>query len=413
MVYPTSLNEIIRSIIDLRVRNQAQITLLAVCPNSAAVLEAAVLVAARSNAPMLFAATLNQVDRDGGYTGWTPAQFVAQMDHYAAFYGCRTPLYPCLDHGGPWLKDRHTLDKLSYDATMAEVKASLSADLQAGYQLLHIDPTVDRALPAGQSPDVSVVVARTVELMAHAETERIRLGLPPIAYEVGTEEVHGGLVDFSSFTRFLSELHAGLAEIDLLYAWPCFVVAQVGTDLHTTAFEPKAARRLTAEVQPYGALLKGHYTDWVANPRDYPAIGMGGANVGPEFTAEEFSELQELELREQRLCRNRSLQPARMIDAIEQAVVASGRWKKWLQPDEVGREFADLSASRRLWLAQTGARYVWTAPDVQQARRSLYLHLALVMADPHRKVVDRIARSIENYVDAFGLFDGWTLLGRL
>ncbi len=48
------------------------ITLLAVCPNSDAVLEAAIEVAARTLAPMLFATTLNQVDRDGGYTGWTP-----------------------------------------------------------------------------------------------------------------------------------------------------------------------------------------------------------------------------------------------------------------------------------------------------------------------------------------------------
>jgi D-tagatose-1,6-bisphosphate aldolase subunit GatZ/KbaZ len=74
-----SLNEIIRRIIRLQDEKDVRISLLAACPNSAAVLEAAVLVAARNNVPMLFAATLNQVDRDGGYTGWTPAQFVAEM----------------------------------------------------------------------------------------------------------------------------------------------------------------------------------------------------------------------------------------------------------------------------------------------------------------------------------------------
>ena len=111
-------------------------TILAVCPNSAAVLEAAVKVAARCHAPMLFAATLNQVDRDGGYTGWTPAQFVAEMKRCAVRYGCTAPLYPCLDHGGPWLKDRHTLEKLPLHQAMHEVKLSLTACLEAGYTRL-------------------------------------------------------------------------------------------------------------------------------------------------------------------------------------------------------------------------------------------------------------------------------------
>lgn len=89
----------IERVIALR-QQEITLTLLAVCPNSEAVLGAAVLAAARNNAPMLFAATLNQVDRDGGYTGWTPAEFVRKMRDYARPYGCHEALYPCLDHGG-------------------------------------------------------------------------------------------------------------------------------------------------------------------------------------------------------------------------------------------------------------------------------------------------------------------------
>jgi tagatose-1,6-bisphosphate aldolase non-catalytic subunit AgaZ/GatZ len=405
-----SLNEIVRTLIRLRERGEAQMTLLAVCPNSAAVLEAAVRIAARSHMPMLLAATLNQVDRDGGYTGWTPAQFVAEMRACAAKYNCASPLYPCLDHGGPWLKDRHTLDGLPYEATMSEVRRSLTACLEAGYQLLHIDPTVDRRLPPGQPAPVPAVVERTIELIAHAEAERRQLRLPPIGYEVGTEEVHGGLVDFDNFESFLRELHAGLERRGLMAAWPCFVVAQVGTDLHTSSFDAAAARRLYDVVAPLGSLLKGHYTDFVDDPAAYPASGMGGANVGPEFTAEEFLALRDLDERDAALCRNRRLQPARFVGALEQAVVASGRWRKWLQPDERGRAFADLSPQRRLWLAQTGSRYVWTEPPVLAARRELYAHLSLVMPDPHAYVVDRVARAIDKYVTAFGLFDAVTRL---
>jgi tagatose-1,6-bisphosphate aldolase non-catalytic subunit AgaZ/GatZ len=403
----TPIRQLIQRIIALRRRGTC-ITLLAVCPNSDAVLEAAVKAAAANNAPMLFAATLNQVDRDGGYTGWTPRALVARMHELAAKYECSSPLYPCLDHGGPWLKDAHTRDRLTLEQTMAEVEASLMACLEAGYTLLHVDPTVDRTLPVGQPPRIEVVVERTIELIAYAEAERVRLGLPPVSYEVGTEEVHGGLVDFDNFDRFLSGLEEGLKARGLSHAWPCFIVGKVGSDLHTTTFDPESARRLYGRVAPLGSLVKGHYTDWVANPAEYPATGMGGANVGPEFTATELAALRELCMREERATRGREL--SGFAEILKAAVVGSNRWQKWLLPDEVGRPFDDLSAGRQEWLVATGARYIWTDPRVLAARRRLYDNLHSEIPDTNTFVVDRIAQNIQRYVDAFNLKDSLPLL---
>ena len=410
----TSIKHVIRKIIALRARG-TQITLLAVCPNSETVLEAAIQVAAVNNTPMLFAATLNQVDRDGGYTGWTPRAFVARIKELAEKHHCASPLYPCLDHGGPWLKDAHTLAGLNLEETMNEVKATLTACLEAGYALLHVDPTVDRTLPSGQPPQIAVVVERTVDLIAHAEAQRERLGLPPVSYEVGTEEVHGGLVDFYSFDRFLTGLQARLEAVGLASAWPCFVVGKVGTDLHTTTFDPQSARRLYERVVPLGSLIKGHYTDWVANPADYPATGMGGANVGPEFTTTELAALHELYAREIRLVEdNPGLSLSDFKVALKTAVVDSNRWRKWLVSGEVGREFEELTPSRQEWLVATGARYVWTDPRVLTARERLYDNLrhgdGNGLPDPDVFVVDRVARNIQTYVDAFNLRNSLPLL---
>jgi tagatose-1,6-bisphosphate aldolase non-catalytic subunit AgaZ/GatZ len=406
------LNQIIRKIIELRQAGQAELTLLAVCPNSAAVLEAAVKTAAHNGMPMLFAATLNQVDTDGGYTGWTPAVFVREMRRQAERYGWAGPLYPCLDHGGPWLKDRHTLDRLSLDETMNRVKDSLAACVEAGYALLHIDPTVDRTLPAGEAVPVETVVARTVELVAHAEAVRARLGLPEISYEVGTEEVHGGLVDESRFAQFLDLLRDQLCGRGLQAAWPCFVVAQVGTDLHTTFFDAAAARKLHATLAPLGSLAKGHYSDWVENPQDYPAAGMGGANVGPEFTAEEYLALKDLERKELAFLRGRrSLEASGFSRYLQAAVVDSGRWKKWLQPEERGLEFDRLAPARQEWLLQTGSRYIWIDQEVVAARARLYGNLSPVLPDPHGYVVDRIGRAMDRYACQFQLFGSLELLG--
>ncbi len=406
-----TLRELVARIIALRQEKRAELTLLAACPNSAAVLEAAVKVAAQNNTPMLFAATLNQVDRDGGYTGWTPAGFVREMNIYGEKYRCRAPLYPCLDHGGPWLKDRHTLERLSLEETMDEVRRTLTACIEAGYSLLHIDTTVDRTLPRDQPVPIDLVVKRTIELITHCERERRGLGLPPVSYEVGTEEVHGGLVDLDNFRKFIRDLHAQLAERDLLAVWPCFIVGKVGTDLHTTYFDPEAARVLYEFVAPLGSLVKGHYTDWVSNPEAYPENGVGGANVGPEFTSEEYLALAELAGREADMLRGRpGGTPAGIMEALKAAVLESNRWQKWLQPEEEGLAFEELTPERRSWLLRTGARYIWTDERVQGARQKLYDNLSPVMSDPHQFVVDRIARSMDRYITTFHLFDSLTLL---
>jgi tagatose-1,6-bisphosphate aldolase non-catalytic subunit AgaZ/GatZ len=405
------LNEIIKTLIALRQSGRAKITLLAVCPNSAAVLEAAVRVASVNNVPMLFAATLNQVDVDGGYTGWTPAEFVCQLHRMADKYHWEGPLYLCLDHGGPWLKDRHTLDQLSLDETMARVKDSLTACIKAGYQLLHIDPTVDRTLPAGELVPIDIVVERMVELIAHAEQVRRACGLPIISYEVGTEEVHGGLVDIQRFEEFIRKLKYALDTNDIKDAWPCFVVAQVGTNLHTTYFDSSAAMRLHAILSPLDSLVKGHYSDWVENPQAYPETGMGGANVGPEFTSEEYLALMDLALKENSLNRSRpDLTPSRFVEVLKQTIIESGRWKKWLQSDEEELQFEALPLERQSWLLQTGARYIWTEPAVIVARRNLYQNLSLIMPDPNDYVVTRIAHRMDRYINQFNLFDSLELL---
>lgn len=400
------LKEVVRRLIELRKQGK-KMTLLAVCPNSSAVLEAAVRAAASHRSVMLFAATLNQVDRDGGYTGWTPESFVQEMQRLADRINWKGPLYPCLDHGGPWLKDNQA--HLSYAKTEEEVKQSLFACLHAGYALLHIDTTVDRSLPPGVAPAIEVVVDRAVSLIEAVERERIRHPLPEVAYEVGSDEVHGGLVEFDRFREFLILLKEKLGRAGLGGVWPVFLVTQVGTDLHTTRFDVEVAKRLFDLVSPFGSLIKGHYTDWVENPEMYPETGMGGANVGPEFTTVEYLALKELCARESELLGRNPSKASEFLGHLEHAVIDSGRWKKWLFPEEKGLSFEELPQERREWLTQTGARYVWSQPEVRQARTRLYENLRGVISDPHAWVVGRIQQAIDRYIEAFHLTDSASL----
>jgi tagatose-1,6-bisphosphate aldolase non-catalytic subunit AgaZ/GatZ len=370
-------------------------TVLAICPNSEAVVKAAMVGAKEAEAPLFFAATLNQVDLDGGYTGWRQTDFVALAREKAARYRYEGPIVVGLDHGGPWLKDKQTQEAWPLARAMAGVKESLTACVTAGYDLLHVDPTVDRTRPKDQPMPIELVIERTLELIAHAESQRRGQGLPPVSYEVGTEEVHGGLADMGVFRRFLEGLKEGLSKLGLSEVWPCFVVGKVGTDLHTTEFDPEVARKLAAVAGEYGSVIKGHYSDSVSNPEAYPLAGMGGANVGPEFTEAEYAALQELTEEEKTAGGARS----GMMEALRAAVVASGRWEKWRLAEEQERSFDELSAERQGWLVRTGCRYIWSAPEVLAARKRLYENVR----GGEDRVLRRIAAVMGKYYRAFRL----------
>jgi len=390
------------------------VTLLAVCPNSEAVLKAALVAARDGRAPMLFAATLNQVDLDAGYTGWRQSDFVNLVRAYSREIGFTGTAVCCLDHGGPWLKDRQRSESYSYEAAMDGVKASLVACIDAGYELLHVDPTVDVRLAPGEIIDIHVVAQRTLELIDHAERHRRAVGMPRVSYEVGTEEVHGGLANMDNFRALLDDLKAGLLKLG--YAadtessadsasadvWPIFVVGKVGTDLHTTEFDAEVARGLSQAAAAYGSVIKGHYSDNVSNPEAYPLSHMGGANVGPEFTEIEHETLIALEAQESAIAIAVEVR-SNIAAVLEQAVERSGRWKKWLLPVEAGRPFAALSPERRAWLTRTGCRYIWTDPQVLAARQTLNRNLAPAGIDGEQVVISAIANRITTYFKAFNL----------
>ncbi|MDD4489870.1 MAG: class II D-tagatose-bisphosphate aldolase, non-catalytic subunit [Paludibacter sp.] len=402
---------ILKQIVILEAETGIKRTLFAVCPNSTSVIKAAFRAAKRNNAPIKFAATLNQVDGDGGYTGLTQQEFIKLLKIEADAVNYNGPYIAAIDHGGPWLKDIQSIERWDTERAMNAVKKSFEDAIIAGYHLIHVDPTVDIFLPKGEIIDIKIVAARTVELMVHAELFRRKNNIAPISYEVGTEEVHGGLADETVFDTFIIELKNGLKAAGFEDVWPCFIVGKVGTDLHTTTFDKEVALQLTQKVKQFGSYIKGHYTDGVTNPEDYPLCGMGAANVGPEFTISEYDALVELEEKEIELSKDKGIaQLSNIKNTLWRLVYDSNRWKKWLQEDEQGKDFSQLTEERKNWLVKTGCRYIWQHPEAVVARYRLYENLNRHGIDAESVVLGKIEHDMDKYFYAFNLVNLNSLL---
>lgn len=391
---------------------QGDATLLGVCPMSEEIIEAAVREAASVEefVPM-FIATPRQVDADRGYTGWSQEQLVDFIDETAAAADYTGPTVVARDHGGPYqsMRDRGDSD-VPLEAAMTYAEELFVQDLESGFDILHVDATEDPR--TDDILDLEEVARRTTRLIDFIESHRESEGYSPVYYEVGTEEITGGMTNPSDFERFIQLLHQSLEDADRgdVVDRLLFIVGQIGTTMQINmenSFNPDKARDLENISSDHDLFLKVHYTDWLDNSElsQFPQLGIGAANVGPEFAAamvEGFDSLEELEREhvDEEACSN-------FMEIFTETAVSDAPWEKFA-PDGLNKnDREEFAREHRRNIAYCVGRYVFNDPEVQQARQTLYENVSSEVEDidPHEHVVTTVQETIHRYVTSFGLGD--------
>ena len=192
-------------------------TLLGVCPICKEIVRATLQEAAKWNFIPMFVVTPRQVDADRGYTGWSQEEFVEYVMSTAKELGYMGPLLIARDHGGPYQSNRDRgRPEVSLEDAMNYAKEMFIRDVKSGFHILHVDATED---PAVDILEVEEIARRTAELIAYIEDIRVTEKLPKVYYEVGTEEISGGLTEPRKFEKFIQLLKAQFRNC-LLYTSP-------------------------------------------------------------------------------------------------------------------------------------------------------------------------------------------------
>ncbi|GGL56893.1 class II D-tagatose-bisphosphate aldolase non-catalytic subunit [Sporolactobacillus putidus] len=389
-------------------------TLLGIGPMSSRVLRASFELARDKDFPLLFIASRNQVDADelgGGYVnGWNQKTFMKAIRDTAEETNFDGLYYVCRDHGGPWQRDKERNDHLQEKEAMDLGKQSFLEDLKAGFDLLMLDPTKDPFV-IGKVIPLDRALKLTVDLYQYCEDKRKELGLGPVGYEVGTEETNGGLTTPETYVKFLDRLEDEIKKRNL--PMPTFMVGQTGTLTRYTEqvgkFDFKNARSLAQLASKYDIGLKEHNGDYM---NDYQLLqhipaSIAATNVAPQFGTEEtrayllLAEV-ENELEKQGVIKG-SVSKTKAV--LQEHAINCQRWRKWMEGDQRNISVEAVKADPELSakILDNAGHYTFNDEEVKQEINKMLDNLSFAHIDGDRFIVDRIKRSIDQFVEAYNL----------
>ena len=306
-------------------------TLLGIGPMSLNCVDSVIEISNNEKIPLMLIASRRQIDSENfgrGYVNnWSTEEF-------ASYVNSKDKLgltYLARDHGGPWQSDIERKEKFGLRKAMDSAKKSFKDDIDAGFQILHLDPSIDIYGPL----KVEDSLERLFELYDFCCNYAKKRG-KEIIYEIGTEEQTGS-------TNTQEELEFTLSKIFEFciknkYPKPTFVVIQTGTKVKElrnigsldSSFRVK--KEIPPEIQipqiiricnKYQIYMKEHNADYLSDEvlSWHPRLGIHAANVAPEFGVTES------------IAFLNTLESNGLKDIANQFIKLSfdsGKWKKWI-----------------------------------------------------------------------------------
>ena len=347
--------------------------IVSVCSAHPAVIRAAEELAREYGATLLLESTSNQVDQFGGYTGLTPAQFIAQVK--ALLPADANPVFGG-DHLGP-----NRWQHLPSDEAMKNSEELIRHYVQAGYEKIHLDCSMSCAGDPVPLPDATVA-ERAARLCRIAEDTRAAMpGAVPLVYIIGTEvPVPGGAKEAldgvtpttPDAARTTYAVHKdtfaahGLG--DDVWARVVALVVQPGVEFDHHGVEdyrPERAQALSDVADEFpNAIFEAHSTDYQTPEafknlvRDHFAI----LKVGPALTFAYREADYALNHIARELKRN-----APDVEAAAEALMLAepAQWQKYYHGT------ADEQRLLRHYSLSDRIRYYWTQPQLNEAVQGL------------------------------------------
>jgi len=370
-------------------------TLLGVGPMSINCVDATIEIANDYDVLLMLIASRRQIDSQefgGGYVNnWSTDKFA----DYVIEHDKKGKIFLARDHGGPWQNPIEIEKNLSLRQAMDSAKASYAADIDAGFQILHIDPSVD----IHGEPSVDEVLDRIFELYEFCWNYAQKSD-KKILFEIGTEEQNGSTNSQEELDYTLNSMRRFCLRNKMDF--PMFIVMQAGTRVMETRnvgsydLKIRVANEIPAEIQipkmvdlckKHGIFMKVHNSDYLSDEglKWYPRLGLHAANVAPEYGVAETKAL--ISVLEKNKLSN-------LAERFLQISYDSGKWKKWM--------FKDTQATDRDKSIISG-HYIFSKPESIELMAEASIKLQKKSIDLNQYLKDQVKVSILRYIRNFRL----------
>jgi tagatose-1,6-bisphosphate aldolase non-catalytic subunit AgaZ/GatZ len=389
-----------------------KVTLLGIGPMSQTIIDASLECSMANDFPLFFIASRNQIEKEtlgGGYVeDWNQYGLSSYVHEKTKEIGYKGLVFKCRDHGGPWQRDDEYAFKLSEKESISNALESFKSDLNAGFELIHVDTSKD---PYCENLNYMTAVKRVTELVKNIEQYRLKQRIRNVSYEVSLEETNGEFSVVQEFETFVNHL---IKEIDRhKLPRPVFMVGNTGTltrmDKNIGKIDPVVVTKLHEITSRHNLILKEHNADYLDDYylRMHPQLGIGMSNVAPEFGKLETEALLSLAYMEENYIKEHSIEKinkSNLREVLFAHVKQSGKWKKWIIDKTAEVDFEKDSELKQTIIMVNG-HYFYNKTDVTEARRILYKNIEDLNILPNAEyyVKANIKNGIQRYVDAFNL----------
>ena len=387
-----------KSNLDFFLKNYIQkkaCTLLGIGPMSKNCVDASIELANEKNIPIMLIASRRQIDSEdfgGGYVNnWSTSEF----SKYVRMKDKKKLIYLARDHGGPWQSNVECEQNMDLSQAMKSCKLSYQNDINSGFDILHIDPSID----IHTNPKIDDILDRAYELYEFCSEYALKKN-KEIIFEVGTEEQSESTESLEVLEYKLENLFSFCKKNKFIK--PTFIVMQTGTKVMETknigSFDsplrildemPTEIQipRLTKLCQKFSILMKAHNVDYLQSEslKWFPRLGIHSANIAPEFGVIETKAFCEI-LKKFNLMKD--------LEKFYELSFLSGKWKKWM---------LDESNATDIDKAIIAGHYVFSSVEFLKLKTEVIKKIKKKNFDLDFYLKNSVKKSIDLYIQCFNL----------
>ena len=359
--------------------------------------ESAIEIANDFNIPLMLIASRRQIDSEefgGGYVNnWTTkefAKFVRNKDKKKKIFLCR-------DHGGPWQNQYEISQNLSLNKAMSSAKRSYLEDIKCGFDILHIDPSIDIHKKISKE-EIFTRLTELYEFCVYNSIDQKK----EILFEIGTEEQSGSTNTPNSLKSHLEQIK-NFCHIKN-FQKPSFVVVQCGTKVmenkNIGVFEAplRVQNQIPVQIQvplmtkicnEFDIMMKAHNGDYLKQESLiwHTRLGIHSINIAPEYGLEETKTIISI-------LRNNKMN--KEADDFLQISYDSKKWEKWTLPN------TNLNQDE---ISMLSGHYVFSKENVVELLKRCKTDLSSRGVDLDLQIKNKIKQVIYNQIKLLRLLN--------